>query len=96
MIGIVLLFVAGIFVAWKVDTNFIANRNPLRTLEGPSLIQVLEKSETYDQIKKGQRKEIHSARPDDRPDNRRDYVEQLGSGGDGGEVLRLDSRRKMR
>lgn len=90
MIGIILLLIAGAFVAYLFDEKVIKNR-PTIQLEGDTLIRVLKESDSYASIRKNQ--EAHRARSDHRDIDSGGSVEQLGDGGDGGKVLRFDSRR---
>lgn len=90
MIGIILLLIAGAFVAYLIDVHMIKNR-PAIELEGDTLMRVLKESEQYENIRRNQ--EAHRARSDHRSIDSGGSVEQLGDGGDGGKVLRFDSRR---
>ena len=91
MIGVILLLTAGVIVAWAFDNFILARRRPMVKLEGHTLIQVLKNSDQYASIRQNQ--EVHRARHSDRNIHGRSNVEQLGNAGDGGDVLRLDSRR---
>ena len=90
MIGIILLLIAGVFAAYLFDENVIKKR-PTIQVEGDTLIRVLKESENYASIRRNQ--EAHRARSDRRNIDSGGSVEQLGDGGDGGKVLRFDSRR---
>jgi len=90
MIGIILLLMAGAFVAYLIDENIIKNR-PTFQLEGDTLIRALKESEQYESIRRNQ--EVHRARSDRRSIDSGGSVEQLGDGGDGSNLLRFDSRR---
>jgi hypothetical protein len=91
MIGVLLLLAAGVFAAWLFDSFFIAKRKPMVKIEGVSLIQALKGNEQYESIRQGQA--VPHPRSDNRPLHHGGRVEQIGDGGNGGDVLRLDSRR---
>ncbi len=91
MIGIFFFLIAGIACAWWFDQNVLIKRRPTVEVEGQPLIRALKKSDSYASICQNQ--ENHRNRLRHRTDDNRGSVEQLGNGGDGGEVLRIDSRR---
>ncbi len=90
MIGIIMLLIVGAFAAYLFD-EYVIKKRPAIQIEGQTLIRVLKESEQYESIR--QHQEAHRARHSDRSIHSSDSVEQLGDGGDGGKVLRFDSRR---
>jgi hypothetical protein len=86
-----MLWAAGVFAAWLFDNFYLMKRRPAVKIEGASLIHALKNSERYESIRQAQA--FPHSRSDNRHIGRSDRVEQIGDGGDGGDVLRIDSRR---
>jgi hypothetical protein len=94
IIGIILFLAIGVGLARLFDVYVLSKRNDeVRTLQGEVLMEMLNNSETYANIRS--RKELSDSGSDDRNSNHGYNVEQLGAGGDGEKVLRLRSGRKM-
>lgn len=91
MIGVIFFLVAGAVCAWWFDQNVLVKRRPTIEVGGQSLIKALKKSDKYAAICQNQ--ENHRNRLRNRSRNNIVPLEQPGDGGDGGEVLRIDSRR---
>lgn len=91
MIGVIFFLIAGVVCAWWFDQNVLAKRRPAIDVGGEPLIRALKKSDQYAAICQNQKN--HRNRLRNRSGSGSDSVEQLGDGGDGGEVLRIDSRR---
>jgi len=90
MILVLLLLIAGAFAAHLLD-EYIIKKRPAIQLEGETLMRVLKNSDSYASIR--QHQEVHRGRSSNRSIHHGNSVEQLGDRGDGGEVLRIDSRR---
>ena len=91
MIVTIFFLIAGAVCAWWFDQNILVKRRPTIEVGGPTLIKALKKSDRYATICQNQ--ENHRNRLRNRSDADSNPVEQLRSGGDGGEVLRIDSRK---
>ena len=91
MIGVIFFLTAGVVCAWLFDQYVLVKLRPTIEVEGQPLIKALKKSDRYASIRQNQ--ENHRSRLRDRSDPHSSTVEHSGDGRDGGEVLRLDSRR---
>ncbi len=91
MVMVILLFAFGIFLAWLVDTHFIMKRKPALKAEGVPLLEALRVSSEYERIQDSQK--IPPSRSFDRGIHNSNSLVDHRNGRDGGQVLRIDSRR---
>ena len=94
VVAIIFFLSIGVGIAWVFDTFVLQRNHEAIKLEGPDLLEMLKRSETYATLRGNQ--EVHSSRLGDRAGDRRDSLEQSREGGPGGRVLQLDPRRKVR
>jgi len=93
IIVMIMLLATGVGMAWAFDVFVLRRNRPSVKVEGYTLVQALRKSETYANLRSG--KEVSRLRPGDRDSHHDSHMGDPRDGGDGGEVLQLDRRRKV-
>lgn len=93
IIGVMFFLAIGVGLAWLFDVFVLQRSKKSIQIGGYDLVQSLKRSGKYEAIRRNQ--EIPSGRSRHRIDHHSRNVGELGDGGDGGQVLQLDPRRKM-
>lgn len=82
------IIAAGALTAAAIDKAFIQPKKKLVQLEGPGLIEALNKSETYENLRLHQK--YHHSRSDNRISGNSGDVAISGDRRDGGKILQLN------